>query len=107
MKIRVYKRIRDNVYDVLVRTCEWAQSDIALFREFGEPEIDVGRDGHAKFAKVMTGFPVFGSFYEGECNDAESNAEAWKDDVVAKVKAAVEAQRQLKDGFSGEEVHMV
>lgn len=107
MKIRVYKRIRDNVYDVLVRTAEWSQSDVELFREFGEPEVDVGTDGHPRFAKVMTGFPVLGSFHDGSAEEAETLATAWKDEVVARVKAAVEAQRQLKDQFSGEEVHMV
>ena len=106
MKIRVYKGIRNNVYDVLVKTVEWSQSDVELFREFGEPEIDVGTK-HPRFAKVMTGFPVVASFEDGSAEEAVDLAESWKDDVVAKIKAAVEAHRQLRDEFSGEEVHMV
>ncbi len=109
MKIRVYKKIRNNAYDVVVKTTEWAQSDINLFREFGEPEIDVGVDGHSSFVKVMTGFPVIGTFVGGGSNDEtpEAKATAWKDDVVRKITTAVEAQRQLVDGFTGEEIHMV
>lgn len=107
MKIRVYKRIRANSYEVLVKTTEWSPADVSLFREFGEPEVDVGRDGRSVFAKVMTGFPVFGTFVEDSADTAESIATRWKDEVVARVKAAVEAQRQMKDGFSGEEIHMV
>lgn len=107
MKIRVYKSIKDNAYRVLIRTTEWSPSDIELFREFGEPEVDVGTDGKAKYVKVMTGFPAYGVFYDGSAEEAETLAMAWKDEVVGRVKTAVEAHRQLKDGFSGEEVHMV
>ena len=110
MKIRVYKRIRSNSYDVVVRTSDWSQSDVNLFREFGEPEVDVGTDGHPRFARVMTQFPVVGRFGPEDRSDdrtAEELATEWKDGVVEKVRAAVVAQRQLVDGFTGEEVHMV
>lgn len=111
MKIRVYKKIRNNAYDVVIKTTEWTQSDINLFREFGEPEIDVGTEGHPAFVRVMTGFPVRGSFVSDgtESNDEtpEAKATAWKDDVIKKITTAVEAQRQLVDGFTGEEIHMV
>lgn len=110
MKIRVYKKIRNNAYDVVIKTTEWAQSDVDLFREFGEPEIDVGTEGHSAFVRVMTGFPVRGTFVSGgESNEElpEAKATAWKDDVIKKITTAVEAQRQLVDGFTGEEIHMV
>jgi hypothetical protein len=110
MKIRVYKKIRNNAYIVVIRTTEWSQSDVNLFREFGEPEVDVGCDG-PRFAKVMTGFPVRGIFSSGghDSNDdsPEEKADAWKNEVVNRIKAAVEAQRQFVDGFTGEEIHMV
>lgn len=107
MKIRVYKRIRDNAYQVLVRTTEWSQADVDLFREFGEPEVDVGVGDRQRFARVMTGFPVSASF-SGSCgDDAESSANAWKDEVVERIVSAVESARQMKDGFSGEEIRMV
>ena len=111
MKIRVYKKVRDNTYIVVIRTTEWSQADVDLFREFGEPEIDVGFGSRSRFAKVMTEFPVRGFFGPDtpESNDMspEEKAESWKNEVVSRIKASVEAQRQLVDGFSGEEIHMV
>jgi hypothetical protein len=110
MKIRVYKKIRDNAYDVVIKTTEWSQSDINLFREFGEPEIDVGTNGHPVFVRVMTGFPVRGTFVDEDSSTDETpedRALVWKDNVIRKITTAVEAQRQLVDGFTGEEIHMV
>lgn len=111
MKIRVYKRIRNNAYIVVIKTTDWAQSDVTLFREFGEPEVNVGINGHVRFAKVMSQFPVRGVFTMGDAGsndlDAETCALAWKDEVVERIKTAVETQRQLKNSFTGEEIHMV
>ena len=95
------------MYDVLLRTVEWAPSDIALFRKFGEPEVNVGVGEEVKFAKVMTEFPVRATFSEGSADEAEFIAEEWKDEIIARIKEAVLSMRQLSDGFSGEEVHMV
>lgn len=42
MKIRIFKRIVDGVFDVRIQTEDWSQHDIDLMVKYGEPEVNLG-----------------------------------------------------------------
>ena len=42
MKIRIFKRIVDGVFDVRIQTEDWSENDVGLMVKYGEPEINLG-----------------------------------------------------------------
>lgn len=42
MKIRVYNKIVNGVFDVTIHTEDWSCNDQDLMRKYGEPEINLG-----------------------------------------------------------------
>ena len=52
MKIRIFKRIVDSVFDVRIQTEDWSQHDIDLMVKYGEPEINIG--GEIEYVPVNT-----------------------------------------------------
>ena len=109
MKLRVRKCLRRNTYVVSLRPEEWSRSDLELFHDFGEPEIDIGGvcGVPSSFRKVLSGFPVIMEFEDDSNDGGEDRANAWKDEIVRRIGTAMKALRQLKDDFSGEELHTI
>ncbi len=42
MKIRIYKRLIDKIFHVIVHTEDWSEADRLLMLKYGEPEINLG-----------------------------------------------------------------
>lgn len=42
MKIRIFKKLVDNVFYVRVQTEDWSENDVQLMVKYGEPEINLG-----------------------------------------------------------------
>lgn len=108
MKIRTFKRLRDGVYGVAVHTEAWSEGDQALMTRFGEPQIDVGGtiteyvSLDSQLKRVMTESPFSAKFDSRDDAAAMQSANAWADEIAARIQEAVLDLRQNVDGFSGE-----
>ena len=75
MKKRIFSRMEDAVYRIVIYTEDWSQGDIELMEQFGEPEVNVGGpisyvfEGAVKvkefgdeYVRLLHGFPYSRGF---------------------------------------------
>lgn len=130
MKIRVYKRLIDGVFHVLVNTEDWSENDRRLMLKYGEPEINLGgrfvcvpnsgeestsSDSHDEIAaviddvyvRIMTESPYkekFDSRDYGSVHNAKLLSQEWISEIEDRIINAVAALRSNDDSFSTEEI---
>ena len=130
MKKRVFMRMVNSVYRVVICTEDWSQEDVGLMGQFSEPEVNVGGDipycisdvnlratnmdsdfrvktFGDEFVRILHGFPYSRGFdsrdYEST-EEAVSLGNAWKDVVLNRIDDAVIALRQNTKPLPTEEV---
>jgi hypothetical protein len=128
MKIRIFKRIVDGVFDVRIQTEDWSQHDIDLMVKYGEPEINLGGEiayvpvnveGSSSsggtetvllddnYARIMTESPFTYKFdsrdYDGVDN-ARQIASAWASEIEARIADKVRMLRDKDTFFNTEEI---
>lgn len=128
MKIRIFKRIVDGVFDVRIQTEDWSQHDIDLMVKYGEPEINLGGEiayvpvnveGSSSsggtetvllddnYARIMTESPFTYKFdsrdYDGVDN-ARQIASAWASEIEARIVDKVRMLRDKDTFFNTEEI---
>lgn len=103
MEIHVTKRLRNGVPSVEIRVGRIDMEDMALFRKYGVPTVDVPAVGsfEAQTVRIVPQTILF-----AEAKDAEM-LELWKDDVVSKIRSSVESLRNKVDDVSGTEVFVI
>lgn len=112
MNIRTFKQIIGNVFQVAINTQDWTELDNQLMASFGEPEIDLGGSFTgppaftlpSNYVRIKSGSPFVGRFDGDDYGDAEQRADVWADEVVVRLKAAIDALRANTDDFTGESV---
>lgn len=128
MKIRIFKKLQNGVFDVRVQTEDWSENDRGLMVRHGEPEIDLGgafvpngetSDSSSKdaiaiptvYARVMTESPFTHKFdtrdFNGSVQVALAVAQLWASAIECRVTSAVLALRAKDDKFTTEEVSEV
>lgn len=129
MKIRIFKRVVDGVFDVRIQTEDWSQHDIDLMVKYGEPEINLGGEiayvpvnveGSSSssggtetvllddnYARIMTESPFTYKFdsrdYDGVDN-ARQIASAWASEIEARIVDKVRMLRDKDTFFNTEEI---
>lgn len=133
MKIRIFKRIVDSVFDVRIQTEDWGQHDIDLMVKYGEPEINIGgeieyvpvnavADGSSSssssggtatlllddnYARIMTESPFtykFDSRDYGSMDNARQIAFAWASTMESRIVDKVRALRDRDSFLATEEI---
>jgi hypothetical protein len=131
MKKRVFQRMVDSVFEVMIFTEDWSQDDIRLMVQYGEPEVDMGGtvaywydpdgsdDGESsddvrktvsfgsEYIRILHGMPYvrrFDSRDFGSVRDAKAAGSAWKDMVLNAIDNAVLTLRAKGVSFPTEEV---
>lgn len=112
MNIRTFKQIIGNVFQVSINTDDWSELDNQLMASYGEPEIDLGGsftgppafDLPSNYSRIKSGSPFIGRFDGDDYGDAEQRADVWADEVVVRLKAAIDTLRANNDDFTGESV---
>jgi hypothetical protein len=120
MKIRIFRRLEDDVYRVTLQTEDWSERDIRLMEKYGEPEIDIGGDIYADGGSgsgdtplftldtalygIKTGSPFTYNFDFRDYADAETRALAWQATMTQRIQTALATLRSNADAFTGEEV---
>lgn len=120
MKIRTFLNMDDSVYRIVVLTEDWSEGDMELMVQFGEPEIDVGgkvdylyndepksKTFGYEYVRVLHGFPCSRGFdvrdYDSEA-EAVSIGNAWKDEVVDRIRESVMGLRAKAAPLPTEEI---
>jgi hypothetical protein len=112
MKIRVIKTLVDQRYAVHVEANDFSESEVKRMVNYGEPEIDLGgtigtETYPSDLEKLKSGSP-FKRTVDGRdfltLADAETQADAWATEIVARIKVAVDYVRALDDTFTEEAV---
>lgn len=129
MKKRIFQRLVDSVFEVVVDTEDWSCGDRDLMVQFGEPEVNVGgavtyvieeessgsssgeevkyKDFPDELVRVMNGFPysrLFDARDYGSYDEARAVAAAWKEKVLGSIDEAVIRLRNTHVSFDTEEV---
>jgi hypothetical protein len=112
VNIRTFKSIIGNVYQVVIETQDWSELDNELMASYGEPEIDLGGSftGPPAFdlpndlVRIKSGSPFVEKFDGDDFGDAEDRATVWADEVVVRLKDAIDTLRSNSDDFTGENV---
>jgi len=115
MKIRVFKKLDNGVYQISVHTMDWSEADKALMIKYGEPTIDLGGTfvGESpyleytlstKLVLIMSESPFTQRFDSRDEIDADERATVWKTAIVELITSAVLNLRANADTFTGEEV---
>lgn len=113
MKIRSFFSLENNVYRAVIRTEDWSERDVKLMEKFGEPEIDVGGtfgeyesafDLPGDYRRIHSESPFAQGFDTRDFDDADERVDVWAAAVVARIRDAVTALRQLDGEYGREEV---
>lgn len=123
MKIRIIKKLTDNVFDVRVYTEDWSANDRELMIKYGEPEINVGgvvsyhsdaTDEQASlqfddaYERIMTESPFTRKFdardYNNSVEEAKAAAIAWSSNLENIIVAHVRSLREKDEFFTTEEI---
>lgn len=130
MKKRVFQRLVNDRFEVLLMTEDWSCGDVELMNQFGEPEINVGgpveyiydedgsssgasmpeirvKDFPVELVRVRHGFPysrIFDARDYESFDEAKAVAEAWKVEVLDRIDDAVLELRRKSASFVTEEV---
>ena len=110
MQIRVTKTLVDQRYAVHITADDFSDSEVERMINYGEPEINLGGTIGTEtypddLEKLKSGSP-FKRTVDGRdfatLADAETQADAWATEMVARVKAGVDYVRALDDTFTQE-----
>ena len=126
MKIRIFKKLQNGVFDVRAQTEDWSENDKQLMVKYGEPEICLGgtfapNEGSSSddednpeiiipntYARVMTESPFTQKIDSRDCNGSISNAQAiarlWASTIEDRIAEVVSELRTHNDSFTTEEV---
>ena len=132
MKIRIFKKLQNGVFDVRVQTEDWSENDRNLMIKYGEPEINLGGEfvpddnssGSSisfassessaseiviptSYARVMTESPFTHKFDARDCGsvaNAQSVAQQWAQRLEARITTVVSELREKNDIFTTEEI---
>jgi hypothetical protein len=128
MKKRVFQRLVDSTFEVVIITEDWSCGDRELMVQFGEPEVNVGGDVYYvnedvssssgddavkvvnlpdELVRIMNGFPysrIFDARDYESYEEARAVAAAWKEKVLGNIDEAVIRLRNMHVNFDTEEV---
>lgn len=130
MKIRVFKKLVDNVFHVRVQTEDWSENDVSLMVKYGEPEInlggsitytptcssDSGSDSDPSdvtiklddvYVRIMTESPFTHKFDVRDFNcvaDAQTVASVWTSGLERTIISKVSDLRSKAEFFATEEI---
>lgn len=120
MKIRIFQKMDNSIFRVVICTQDWSQGDLDLMEQFGEPEVNVGGDvqytfgGETKtktfgddFVRLLHGFPYCRGFDMRDYDDGQEATAiglAWKNEVLGRIGEAVHDMRQKQAPLTTEEV---
>lgn len=123
MKIRIIKKLTDNVFDVRVYTEDWSANDRELMIKYGEPEINIGgvvsyhsdaTDEQVSlqfddaYERIMTESPFTRKFdardYNNSVEEAKAAAIAWSSSLENIIVAHVRNLREKDEFFTTEEI---
>lgn len=124
MKIRIFKKLQNGVFDVRIQTEDWSENDKGLMVKYGEPEVNLGgtftpsESSSASsspveivlptvYARVMTESPFTQKFDARDCGsvaDARSVAQQWTSIIEERIAEVVSDLRAKNDSFTTEEI---
>jgi hypothetical protein len=115
MKIRVFSKLQNGIYNVTIATQDWSDGDKQLMLKYAEPTIDLGGEFVSdtpyleftlsnKLVLVMSESPFTQRFDSRDYADADERATCWKSEIVDRITVAVVEMRELYDTFTREEV---
>jgi len=123
MKIRIIKKLIDNVFDVRIYTEDWSENDRELMIKYGEPEINIGgvivfpKEGSPDlvtvefddvYERIMTESPFTRKFdardYSDSIDEAKAVAVAWANHIESIIIASVRDLREKDTFFTTEEI---
>lgn len=128
MKKRVFQRLVDSTFEVVIFTEDWSCGDRELMVQFGEPEVNVGGEVYYVYedvssssgddavkvvnlpdelVRIMNGFPysrIFDARDYESYEEARAVAAAWKEKVLGNIDEAVIRLRNMHVNFDTEEV---
>jgi hypothetical protein len=112
MKIRTNKSIDSNRFIVEIETSDFSEQELEFMQKFGEPEIDLGGSftGPPAYSlptnlvALKSDSPFREAFDSKDFVDAEDRANVWADEIVVRIKAAMDTLRANMDDFSGEDL---
>ena len=128
MKIRIFKKLQNGVFDVRVQTEDWSENDRNLMVKYGEPEVNLGgtfvsneesssSSGSSResvevvlptvYARVMTESPFTQKFDARDCGSVEnarSIAQQWSFRIEERISEVVAELRAKNDSFTTEEI---
>lgn len=129
MKKRIFQRLFNDRFEVLIITEDWSCGDVELMKQFGEPEINVGgvveyiydedsessspdreirvKEFPTELVRILHGFPysrIFDTRDYESFDEAKAVAEAWKVEVLDRIDDAVVELRRNNASFVTEEV---
>jgi len=111
MKVRTFKVLNNDIYQVSMYTEEWSQLDLELMVKYSEPEIDLGGSFTVptftlptNLAKIKSDSPFNISFDVNDYANAEAMADRWATEIVVRLTAAIVALRANSDTYGGETV---
>lgn len=111
MKVRTFKLLNNDIYQVSIYTESWSQNDLDLMAKFSEPEIDLGGDFTSPtftlptdLAKIKSDSPFTMSFDVADAADAKDRANRWATEIITRLTSAIAALRGHTDDYSGESV---
>ena len=124
MKIRIFKKLQNGVFDVRIQTEDWSENDKNLMVRYGEPEISLGgtfvpeaspSDSSSReelefptvYARVMTESPFTQKFDARDCGSvsaARSVAQQWASLIEERIAEVVSELRSKNDSFTTEEI---
>lgn len=121
MKIRLYRDVTNQVYNVSVVTEDWSRDDLKLMEQFGEPEVNLGatlttdpETGEPEtftlpdcYVKLLTDYQKLNMQFDlRDHAQAKAMAEAWQTYIVGEITSVVTALR-VNTPDSYEEVTVV
>ena len=111
MKVRTFKVLNNDIYQVSMYTEEWSQLDLQLMVKFSEPEIDLGGDFTSPtfilphlLVKIKSDSPFNISFDVNDYADAEDRADSWATEILSRLDDAITTLRTNSDTYGGETV---
>ena len=134
MKIRIFKRMVDGVFEVRVQTEDWSEGDKGLMVKYGEPEINLGgmfsyvpyeepsgsssSSGSSSgpeeeltiddyYVRIMTESPFVHKFDSRDLHNmetAQAVAAMWSDTIERRIVNAVKELREKGTFFTTEEI---
>jgi hypothetical protein len=110
MKIRTLKTINNQKYTVQIETDDFSEEEIQFMEKYSEPELDIGGSFTgppaitlpANLVRLKSDSPFREVFDFRDDVQAEAQADVWGDEIVVRIKAAMDTLRANMDDFSGE-----